>query len=318
MLYRNQILVFSISFLIAGFFLLAIPESGFSGGTGPLGPSGCCQHPAGMYYAPPTCAIQTEAECTGAGGEWCQGGYCGEPTSDPGICACPADHTKCYDVKDDLLVHSTHELTSLRFPELTEDCKIIGKDRYFCTPVCKDLPEGATCSSHPSPGPGGGPDLPDQICYWINCRGEVPEDTYVQDQFNKPDEPRLLQNFGPTQRLCAPAAICNPDCAQNGVGSACELQDGIDSEQGVCIEPCTCIPCGASSQLCCSGDTCDSGLTCDQGRCSDCGDFGEQCCSGDTCNGTLICGETTCVQCVDDYDCDYPEEECVGGICDED
>jgi len=47
------------------------------------------------------------------------------------------DHLKCYMVKDPMIVKEDVELISRQFG-IEEDCKIIGKERFFCGSVEKD------------------------------------------------------------------------------------------------------------------------------------------------------------------------------------
>lgn len=241
----------------------------------------------------------------------------------------PADHLICYKVKD-LAVHPTVQnlgvdLTTTQFGELS--CKIVGNYREFCVPTSKEIVDDGL---DPPPGPSPSPSpLVDRICYEVRgCTGDVPPPTVnVRDQLGQRDITFLSgsgrQKTPPAPyTLCTPAEKCNSDCIEYGGGSECDLEGGMDSEEGVCEDLCRCVRCGESGQLCCSSDTCDYDLTCDNGTCSNCGDLGEDCCSGDKkCNSNdLACDENECVECGGDGDpcCAGDGPECTSDdlICD--
>lgn len=73
MINKNQVIVFVVSFLLVGAFVLSIPEAAFSQILG------CCQTEG-------QCAILSEPDCDASEGEWCQGGTCNEDTD---LCECP-------------------------------------------------------------------------------------------------------------------------------------------------------------------------------------------------------------------------------------
>ena len=91
----------------------------------------------------------------------------------------PQDHLKCYMVKDPLKVKEDVALFSSQFG-IPEDCKIIGKQRFFCGGVNKQVFPPSDFMAFP--------DAHDRICYRIECpqkqgQNPVPEDVEVVDQF---------------------------------------------------------------------------------------------------------------------------------------
>jgi hypothetical protein len=246
--------------------------------------------------------------------------YAGISTPSPSPSPSPeaqADHLLCYKVKD-LAVHPTVQnlgvdLTTIQFGELT--CKIVGNYREFCVPTNKEIVGDQ--DAEPAQASDGTP-LEDRICYEVRgCTGAVPPAIVnVLDQLGQRDITFLSgsgrQKTPPAPyTLCTPAEKCNSACIEYGEGSACDLGDDMDSEEGVCEDLCRCVRCGDDEERCCSGDECNGGLTCDEGTCRDCGDLGEDCCSDNKCNSDeSICLGNTCEHCGD-----FEEQCCSGDTC---
>jgi hypothetical protein len=297
-----KLLLLSFSIISFSYFLIAVPYA--NAGSGVFG--ACCG-------CSPGCDVGTSGMCGKWNVEDCaakngifQGQSQEEDPCTPDPCgAPPPDHLLCYKVKD-LAVHPTVQnlgvdLTSTQFGELT--CKIVGNYREFCVPVSKRLvDDGAGAPAQPVDGSP----LVDRICYEVRgCTGDVPPPTVnVKDQLGQRDITFLSANQKTPPApytLCTPAEKCNSDCAKYGEDASCTIPDEYDGSH-VCIDSCTCVPCGASGQICCSDDTCNnSDLACDEGSCKPCGDEGQPCCSSNTCNNG---------DCGDIIDC-----FCDGGTC---
>jgi hypothetical protein len=164
-----------------------------------------------------------------------------------GVAPIPYDHLKCYMVKDPLKVKEDVVLNSEQFG-ISEDCKIIGKERFFCGGVNKRV-------DPPSDFPIF-PDAPDRICYRIECpqkqgQNPVPEDVEVEDQFGI----RTLKNFNP-HYLCTPAFKTGEACDTRAVcGGECTDEAG---NSGICTQ----LAPGEFDCLCVPTDPCDARATC--------------------------------------------------------
>ena len=86
MIDRNQLFVFIISFLLAGIFLLSVPEKGFSGVV-----MGCCMN------CPSLCTeAGNQTDCEDAScGNFVSGGLCDDSTLCPNNCAVPPANDDC-------------------------------------------------------------------------------------------------------------------------------------------------------------------------------------------------------------------------------
>jgi hypothetical protein len=184
----------------------------------------------------------------------------------------PPDHLLCYKVKD-LAVHPTVQnlgvdLTSTQFGNLT--CRIVGNYREFCVPVIKELVDGGDAAPAQ---PSDGSPFVDRICYEVRgCTGDVPPPTVnVRDQLGQRDITFLSANQKTPPApytLCTPAEKCNSDCAMKGEdasGQSCTIP--YVKGYHVCIDSCTCVPCGAEDEICCSGGSCSGNLQCEEGKC---------------------------------------------------
>jgi len=170
------------------------------------------------------------------------------------------DHLKCYMVKDPKMVKADVNLFSLQF-DIDEDCKIIGKERFFCGGVDKTV-----VGEDPSDFPIF-PDAHDRICYRIECpqkqgQNPVPEDVEVVDQFGK----RTLTNFNP-HYLCTPAfkpgetcetrTFCGGECTDenNNPGICRQLAPGV--QDCLCVSDVPCEQRASCGSDCIVPDTVD-------------------------------------------------------------
>jgi len=195
MLYNNRLLVFAISFLIGGFFLLFTPESGFSSENGDT--PGCCQaidKGDGRGTGRVSVCFDTTQEANNCrsvdhkgnsqGAAFFPGGTCNQDIS---LCALPPDHFKCYEVK-------TKEETPKRFRFLDDQFEQVTnkilEPILICNPVLKD---GGGSSSNPAPDSH-------LTCYMIKDKDFDKRDVTVVNQF----EERVLRVMSPVF-LCLPS-----------------------------------------------------------------------------------------------------------------
>lgn len=223
--------------------------------------------------------------------------------SNAGAPILPMDHLKCYMVKDPLKVKEDVKLFSRQFG-IEEDCKIIGKQRFFCGGVSKTVepPSDFTPFS----------DAADRICYRIECppgqgQNEVPGDTEVEDQFGI----RTLSKFNP-HYLCTPAFKTSESCeARAACGGTCIDENNTE---GICqdfgtgqIQDCLClpppdVPCGQRGDSCAgpcfAEDTGAMGicLTDSNNSCAECCVAELEICDGEDndCDGEIDEGCTDC------------------------
>lgn len=211
-----------------------------------------------------------------------------------GVAPIPYDHLECYMVKDPLKVKEDVALLSRQFG-ISADCKIIGKERFFCGGVNKSV-------DPPSDFPIF-PDAPDSICYRIECpqkqgQNPVPGNVEVEDQFGI----RTLRKFNP-HYLCTPAFKTGEACVDRAVcGGECTDDNG---NQGKCqqlapgAQDCLCVPppdVACTERATCGGECIVTGTADVIGVCRP-GDNGDACscvepptdCSNDP-NIGLPCG----------------------------
>jgi len=181
------------------------------------------------------------------------------------------DHLMCFNVKDPLKIPTGKGTTETTFfvsiPQFGTDvrCKLKGRTRELCVPVCKaregDDPVGAGLCVPERPARAF-----DRVCYKIeNCTtisGQLDGlEVGVTDQWDDinidGEGPRLFTNINPHQ-LCTPALKCHERCPADGseFGQICN-----NRSNGTCTADCQCrVVCGDG--VIGDGEECESDNDC--------------------------------------------------------
>jgi hypothetical protein len=151
----------------------------------------------------------------------------------------PANHLKCYKIKDPAKIKGTVDLTTPQFG--AEPGCVVGAAKYFCAPASKTNVTVTSAGTPVVPLPLYAPaETFDRICYKVKCPTPpppFPPDQNVTDQFGN----RTLMKFT-AAFMCTPAVVGAGFCG-NGVIDPGEDCDGaaLGACTVGCRADCTCM-----------------------------------------------------------------------------